>query len=102
MRSFGQLQTQMEGNMQRRITGIVAVMGIFSTGAPAVAGDAITIYSSAQPGAVVPEQYRPGTGVPVPGYALVRHEREIALNSGRNSVRFSDVAAQIDPTTVSF
>lgn len=68
----------------------------------------LTIYSSAQPGAVPPELYRPvqGMGIPnglgVPGYALVRHERPVNLVSGRSSVRFTDVAALIDPTTVQF
>lgn len=66
------------------------------------AGDALTIYSSAQPGTVQPEQYRPGSGAAVPGYAMVRHERDLQLTAGRNKLRFSDVAAQIDPTTVSF
>src|SRR5262245_17703339 len=67
------------------------------------AGDAITIYSSARPGAVPPELYRNGSrGQPVPGFAVVRHERELNLNRGRNTVRFSDVAALIDPTTVTF
>ena len=45
---------------------------------------AITIYSSAQPGAIPPEFYRPmpGPGMPnamaVPGYAMVRQERAAA------------------------
>lgn len=64
---------------------------------------AITIYSTATPGAVVPDMMRNGgSGYSVPGYATVRHEREIALNAGRNTVRFTDVAGLIDPTTVSF
>jgi hypothetical protein len=66
------------------------------------AADALTIYSSAQPGTIMPEQYRPGSGAAVPGYAMVRHERDLQLTAGRNKLRFSDVAAQIDPTTVSF
>ena len=66
-------------------------------------GNALTIYSSAQPGAISPEVYRNGgRGQAIPGYAVVRHERDIALNRGRNSVRFTDVAAFIDPTTVMF
>ena len=53
--------------------------------------------------AVPPELYRDGgRGQNVPGYAVVRNERELALRSGRNSVRFTDVAALIDPTTVHF
>lgn len=69
---------------------------------------AITIYSSAQPGAVRPEMYRPipGMGTPnameVPGYAMVRNERDIELSEGRSTVKFTDVAALIDPTTVTF
>ena len=69
----------------------------------AAGADALTIYSSAQPGAIRPEQYRNGgAGQAVPGYAVVRHVRELALHPGRNTVRFTDVAALIDPTTVSF
>lgn len=64
---------------------------------------AITIYSSARPGALPPELYRGGgTGASIPGYAMIRQQRELALQRGRNSVRFSDVAALIDPTTVRF
>lgn len=68
----------------------------------------ITIYSSARPGAISPELYRPipGAGIPngmaVPGYAMVRHERTIDLPAGRGTVRFTDVAGLIDPTTVQF
>lgn len=67
------------------------------------AGNALTIYSSGRPGAVPPELYRgDGNGQAVPGYAVVRQQRELALNRGRNTVRFTDVAGLIDPTTVSF
>jgi hypothetical protein len=71
-------------------------------------GTAITIYSSAQPGAISPEYYRPipGQGVPnamaVPGYALVRDERDMKIRQGRSQLSFTDVAALIDPTTVTF
>ena len=66
--------------------------------------NSLTIYSSAQPGSVPPEMYRYGgqQGYAVPGFAMVRHERDIELKSGRNDVRFTDVAGLIDPTTVSF
>jgi hypothetical protein len=80
-----------------------------ATAARSAADDtAITIYSSAQPGAIAPEFYRPlpGQGTPnamaVPGYAMVRHERAVQLASGRSQLRFADVAALIDPTTVTF
>jgi hypothetical protein len=38
----------------------------------------------------------------VPGYALVREEREFELAAGRNLLRVTDVPALIDPTTVAF
>ncbi len=80
----------------------IALSFVYGTAAGA-GGDALTIYSNARPGAVSPAQYLQG-GRPqaVPGYAVVRHERPLALEHGRNLVRFSDVAALIDPTTVSF
>src|SRR5688572_12153178 len=69
---------------------------------------AVTIYSSAELGAIPPELYRPipGSGMPnpmgVPGYAMVRNDRALQLNNGRSTVKFTDVAALIDPTTVTF
>jgi hypothetical protein len=82
---------------------LAAALPGFAATPEAAGGNALTIYSTAQPGAVSPEQYRNGgRGRVVPGYAVVRHERTLALDRGRNTVRFSDVAAQIDPTTVSF
>lgn len=85
-------------------SALVVVAGISLThAAPAAAGEALTIYSNARPGAVSPDAYRYGEdGRPVPGYAVVRHERELKLARGRNTVRFTDVAALIDPTTVAF
>jgi hypothetical protein len=86
-----------------------AIGGSCANGLAADSADtAITIYSSAQPGAISPEMYRPipGMGTPnamsVPGYALVRDERMVNLANGRSSLQFTDVAALIDPTTVQF
>ena len=71
--------------------------------AAALAGSAVTIYSSAAPGAIDPQVFKNGgEGSLVPGYALVREEREFALKPGRNLLRVNDVPAFIDPTTVSF
>ncbi len=81
--------------------------------AAALAADSttLTIYSSARPGAVPPELYRPSAqpgGVDpqilyrIPGYAMVKQERAIELKPGRSTIRFTDVAAQIEPTTVTF
>ena len=81
----------------------LALATVHGASAAEPTANALTIYSSAQPGAISPDMYRyGGQGNNVPGYAVVRHEREIDLKSGRNEVRFSDVAGLIDPTTVSF
>ena len=69
---------------------------------------ALTVYSSTQPGGIPAEWYRPlsGMGTPqasaLPGFALVRVDREIELVRGRGTVQFTDIAALIDPTTVQF
>lgn len=91
----------------------VLVAGLAATGATRTsAGDApdlaITIYSSAQPGGIPAEWYRPlpGMGTPIatqlPGYAMVRDDRVVRLDRARSTLRVSDVAALIDPTTVQF
>ena len=99
-----------------RSRGRAVVLGVYGAAlgpmamaaAPAADDAAITIYSSAAPGAISPEFYRPlpGQGSPnpmgVPGYAMVRHERDVQLTNGRSQLRFTDVAALIDPTTVTF
>jgi hypothetical protein len=86
----------------------LAVLGAAQPPATPADDTAITIYSSARPGAISPEYYRPlpGQATPnpmgVPGYAMVRHERDVQLAAGRSLLRFTDVAALIDPTTVTF
>lgn len=63
----------------------------------------VTIYSSAQPGTLSTSTFQSGgEGMSVPGYAMVRQERDVALNKGRTTLRVSDVPALIDPTTVAF
>jgi len=70
---------------------------------PEASGNALTLYSTLQPGALAPETYRNGgRGQSIQGYAVIRQHKDIELARGRNSVRFSDVAAYIDPTTVMF
>jgi hypothetical protein len=68
--------------------------------------DSITIYSKLQPGAVSPDLYRPTGGRQyggnVPGYGIVRHDRTYDIRKGVNPLRVTDVAALIDPTTVTF
>ena len=97
-------------NASRHLLATAVVCATFglATAAAADGGTAITIYSSAQPGGISPEYYRPipGQGVPnamsVPGYALVREQRDVKIAAGRSQISFTDVAALIDPTTVTF
>jgi hypothetical protein len=90
------------------LTAAIAAATLALVSGAASAETAITIYSSARPGAIPPELYRPlpGQGVPdamtVPGYALVRDDREVKIKQGRSQQSFTDVAALIDPTTVTF
>ena len=68
----------------------------------------LTVYSSARPGGIPAEWYRPlpGMGSPpanqLPGFALVRQDRDIQVPRGRGIIQYTDVAALIDPTTVQF
>ncbi|MCB1553910.1 MAG: DUF4139 domain-containing protein [Xanthomonadales bacterium] len=61
----------------------------------------LTVYSSAQPGQIDTRQLA-NYGNNLPGYALVRDQRVMRLDAGRSTLRFSDVAARMDPTTVAF
>jgi hypothetical protein len=78
----------------------------WSADGPGTSEDSITIYSRLQPGAVSPEWYRPSGGRQhggnVPGYGIVRHDRVYDIDKGVNPLRVTDVAALIDPTTVTF
>ena len=80
--------------------------GAAASAEPVTSDDAITIYSMLQPGAVSPELYRPVNGRhlagQVPGYAIVRHDRAYDIEKGAQPLRVTDVAALIDPTTVTF
>jgi hypothetical protein len=94
----------------RMLLGVV-LLAAATTGVAVEDGSSgLTIYSTARPGAIPANLYRPvpGTGYSapqpgqIPGYAVVRDERELALEKGRSRLRFVDVAALIDPTTVRF
>ena len=88
---------------------LVAAASMFPAAVLAVdSKDSITIYSSARPGGIPASLYLPsqgagsGRGGQVPGFAVVRHQRSYELARGQQSLRVVDVAAAIDPTTVSF
>ncbi|MBI2294608.1 MAG: DUF4139 domain-containing protein, partial [Betaproteobacteria bacterium] len=92
-------------NVTMHASAVAVALALDPIGAAhaATGGDALTLYSASRPGSISPEVYRHGgRGQAIPGYAVVRHERDLALERGRNTVRFTDVAALIDPTTVSF
>ncbi|MGE3623900.1 MAG: DUF4139 domain-containing protein [Bdellovibrionales bacterium] len=89
----------------------VALVCLAVSYAQAAEKTSLTIYSTATPGSISPDMYRPLPGGQgggwmfgnqIPGYAMVHQQREVDLKSGMNEVKFSDVAAYIDPTTVSF
>jgi hypothetical protein len=66
----------------------------------------LTVYSTADPATFDPqrinEQRQFNGAYKIPGYGVVRETRKISLNAGDNQVKFTNVAAGIDPTTVSF
>ncbi len=71
-------------------------------------GFAITIYSNADPATFDPSdiarqqlQNRYGQPVALPGYGVIREIRKVKIDDDK-TVRFSDVASGIDPTTVTF
>lgn len=71
----------------------------------------LTIYSTAAPGAIPADMYKPDLQQntygaqwrrQIPGYAIVRQERSVDFAEPRLTIRFSDVASEIEPTTVRF
>ena len=71
---------------------------------------ALTVYSSADPADFDPQRFisqqrvgaNPNAAWSVPGFGLVRETRTVSLEKGEGELRFTDVAAFIDPTTVGF
>lgn len=72
-------------------------------------GITLTVYSSADPAGFDPQRFvaqqRMGAGPDfawqVPGFGVVKNVRRVPLKQGRGSMSLADVAAYIDPTTVS-
>jgi hypothetical protein len=81
-----------------------------STGVADPPATSLTIYSSADPAGFDPTRYvaqqkngfTPNAAWQVPGFGVVKQLRTFQLESGRNTVSFTDVAAFLDPTTVGF
>lgn len=66
----------------------------------------LTVYSTADAASFDPQdvsQIRQGDPIyRLPGYGVVREVRKVSLDAGDNVIKFANVAAGIDPTTVSF
>lgn len=60
----------------------------------------LTIYSSATPGTLSPNN--PNLNETLPGYAYVIDRRDLTLQSGQNEIRYTNIPVYIDPTTVQF
>ena len=95
----------------RRVSRIALLAAAGSLTPAALAdGTALTIYSTATPGAIPPEMYRPTPGQnnyrnpwgQVPGYAMVKQQPTLDIGRGVSTVSFQNVAALLDPTTVRF
>jgi hypothetical protein len=73
-------------------------------------GVSLTVYSAADPAGFDPQAYMRAVAqnpyyaqqVPMPGYGVVRDVRKVTLDPNNTQLRFTDVAAGIDPTTVKF
>ena len=72
-------------------------------------GVSLTVYSSADPAGFNPQQFiqqQRMSGMDniwgVPGYGVIKEVRRVAVPKGTGALSFTDVAAWIDPTTVSF
>ncbi|HLL90017.1 MAG TPA: DUF4139 domain-containing protein [Tepidisphaeraceae bacterium] len=74
---------------------------------PAEREYALTVYSTADPATFDPKQLAQQRQMNpyqfrFPGYGVVRDLRAVNLDAGLNTLRFTDVASGIDPTTVAF
>ena len=99
--------------MMNTRTVAAAMIGALGLAAGCAMSDdvALTIYSTATPGAINPDLYRPVPGGgsfgynrynQIPGYAIVKQERELDIERGVSNLEFQGVAALLDPTTVHF
>lgn len=96
----------------RKIATVIASMSfaLSAFAANPEPGVSLTVYSAADPATFDPKQYlrminqNPyyAQQMPMPGYGVVRDVREVQLGPGGAELRFTDVAAGIDPTTVAF
>ncbi|MBN2842493.1 MAG: DUF4139 domain-containing protein [Sedimentisphaerales bacterium] len=67
--------------MNNKIKLLASILGCYLAG-PSLAGVSVTIYND--------------------NFGVVRETRELSFDAGVNTIRFTDVASEIDPTSVSF
>lgn len=94
-----------------QMKSVVALLAVASSvlAADPQPGVSLTVYSAADPATFDPKSYLQmitqnpyyAQQMPMPGYGVVRDVRQVRID-GKEPLRFSDVAAGIDPTTVSF
>ena len=87
--------------IDRRAAALATALLLSCTTCPA-AETSLTVYSGTSSGALSPLTLRDSAPENLPGYAVIREQRAVELATGRNDIRYSDVPAAIDPTTVSF
>jgi len=87
---------------------LVAVLSLAA--APARGQIGLTVYSTAEPAGFDARRYiaqqrqghDPDYASQVPGFGVVKDQRAVNFEAGRNTIQFVDVAQFIDPSTVSF
>ena len=91
------------------LAGAAPARPVAPAGKTQPSGTILTVYSSADPVGFNPRQWvyqtgQGGMGDPnsVPGFGVVKQVQTLNLKAGDNKVDFTNVAALIDPTSVSF
>ena len=86
-----------------------AVLHATATAEKPQEGVSLTVYSSADPAGFNPQQFIQQQRMSgqdnvwgVPGYGVIKEVRRVTVPKGMGALSFTDVAAWIDPTTVSF
>lgn len=94
--------------MKHKVVALSMILVARAFAADPETGVSLTVYSSADPAQFDPKGYLQlitqnpyyAQQTPMPGYGVVRDVRKVTI--GSDALRFTDVAAGIDPTTVSF
>jgi len=95
--------------MPTALTAALLASALASSAEAPKPGTSLTVYSSADPAGFDPQRHvqqqrMSGMDDPwgVPGFGVVKTVRPVQIPAGTGTLAFTDVAAWIDPTTVSF